>query len=319
MKGQLVRIDKVFDNPFAVRALVERHGPYRAMASYLPDSATRGERATATEGGVLPWFRGTLAANGQPLVDGAKLILENPHFRAAASRLFDTADVTPNTVVVNVNAPMPAGAIHVDIPSFLGATRDHYPIQLLQAVGSSGLFEPWRIIEAGAVVWFYEGPGGAYDYWPEGLDGPMLSELPPFTNRALVADNDRMYHRIGWIGDPTPAIPAITRDSQIQHVTGGKWVITDGGRTVQTYPDEQIRISILWKGRVRPAAGHGDHQESPLTFDHIVQVFMRDLHSRGIEAPTPASPLSDQGWLDLVHSTYYAHVELAESIAPERS
>src|SRR4029077_13495870 len=138
--------------------------------------------------------------------------------REAASRLFDTTDVMLNTVVVNVNAPMPVGAIHVDIPSFRGATRDRYPIQLLQAMGCSGLFETWRIVEAGAVVWFYDGPGGAYDYWPEGVNGPMRSELPPFRNRALVSDNDRMYHRIGWIGDPAATIPMITPTAEIAHV-----------------------------------------------------------------------------------------------------
>jgi hypothetical protein len=212
---------------------------------------------------------------------------------------------------VTVNAPMPVGAIHVDIPSFRGATRDRYPIQLLQAMGSSGLFEPWRIVEAGAVVWFYDGPGGAYDYWPQGLSGPMQSERPPFTNRALVADNDRMYHRIGWIGAPSPIIPTITPNSQIEHVTGGGWVISDGGRTVQSYPDEQIRISILWKARIKPAGG-GDSEKSSLTYDRIEQIFMDDLNSRGIRIPVPASALSDQTWLDLVHSVYYSPVEPPE-------
>ena len=80
------------------------------MASYLPVSATLGEHAIAAGGGTLPWFRGTWAANGQPLVDGARVILENPRFREAASRLFDTTEVAPNTVVVNVNAPMPVPA-----------------------------------------------------------------------------------------------------------------------------------------------------------------------------------------------------------------
>jgi hypothetical protein len=309
-----ILIAKVFDDPFAIRALVERHGPYRAMTGYLPVSPMRIGTAVHAEAGVLPWFRGTWARDGKPLVDGVEAILENQHLREAASRLFDTTNVIPTTVAVNVNAPMPAGAIHVDIPSFLGATRDRYPIHLLQAMGSSGLFESWRILEAGVVVWFYEGLGGAYDYWPSGLDGPMLRELPPLTNRALAADSDRMYHRIGWIGDPAPITPAITRDSQIQHIAGGAWVITDGDRTIQTYSDEQIRISILWKGRVGPAVGSDDHEETPLTLERIVQVFMRDLNSRGIEPPTPESPLSDQMWLNLVHSTYCARVEpLGES------
>ena len=80
------------------------------MASYLPVSATLGEHAIAAGGGTLPWFRGTWAANGQPLVDGARVILENPRFREAASCLFDTTEVAPNTVVVNVNASIPVPA-----------------------------------------------------------------------------------------------------------------------------------------------------------------------------------------------------------------
>ena len=106
-------------------------------------------------------------------------MLETPLFREAASGLFDGAEVTPNTIAINVIAPMPAGGIDVDIPSFRGATRDRYPIQLLQAMGSSGLFEPWRVIEAGAVVWFYEGRGGEYEYSRDGLSGPKRSVRAP--------------------------------------------------------------------------------------------------------------------------------------------
>lgn len=127
-------------------------------------------------------------------MDGAEVILHNPRLLRAASQLFD-AEVIPNTVAVNVTAPMPAGNIHVDVPSFRGADRDRYPMQLLQAMAASGLFEDWRVDEAGAVWWSYQGRGGAYDYWPDGLDGPMRSEHPPFINSALVADNNRMYHR----------------------------------------------------------------------------------------------------------------------------
>ena len=304
-----IRIDKVFDDPRAVRALVECRGPYRAMASYLPAAATLSEQSGGAQ--VPPWFRGAWAANGRPLVEGAELVLENARLREAASQLFDGAEVSPSTIAVNINAPMPAGVVHVDIPSFRGATRDRYPIQLLQAMGSSGLFESWRVTEAGAVVWFYEGEGGQFDYWPHGLDGPMRSERQPLSNRALVADNDRMYHRIGWVGEPAPRIPLISPRAQIEHVPGGGWVISDVGRQVQRYPDEQIRISILWKGRVKPATV-GDDGNALLTPEHIMQIFQSDLRSRGISAPAATSPWSDQAWLDLLHSTYYAPVELPD-------
>jgi hypothetical protein len=307
---EAIRIEKVFDDPLTVRALVERRGPYRAMASYLPLSATRGDRE-ATD--TLPWFRGTWAANGRPLVDGAELILENPRFLEAASQLFNGVEVIPNTIAVNVNAPMPAGSVHVDIPSFRGATRDRYSIQLLQAMASSGLFEPWYFVEAGAVVWFYEGEGGQYDYWPDGLSGPMRSERQPVTNRALVADNDRMYHRIGRVGEPDANVPAISPSAQIAHVPGTGWVINDDGRQVRRYPDEEIRISILWKGRVRPPnAAESSEQDAPLTPEHILQIFLSDLVLRGVSNPTSDSPLFDQAWLDIVHSTCYSPIELPE-------
>src|SRR5215469_1879917 len=185
-----IRVDGVFDDPAAIRRLVQHNGPYRTMASFLPDTAVRGRRAAAGEG-VPPHFRATWAAGGRALVNGAEVILRNPRLLRAASELFD-ADVIPNTVAINVSAPMPAGAIHVDVPAFRGADRDRYPMSLLQAMSASGLFEDWRIAEAGAVFWSYQGRGGAYDYWPDGLDGPMRSLHPPFANSALVADNNRM-------------------------------------------------------------------------------------------------------------------------------
>jgi hypothetical protein len=256
----------------------------------------------------MPWFRGTWAAHGTTLVDDAEVILKNRRFAEAASRLFGGVEVTPNTVVVNINAPMPAGAIHVDIPSFRGADRERYPIQFLQAMGTSGLFEAWRIVEAGAVVWFYDGPGGAYDYFPKGLTGAMRSELPPLTNRALVADNDRMYlspdrldRRFGTDG------------ASDQHKRGNcahrrhrlgdpRW------RPVcATYPDAQVRISILWKVRVELREVE---KVSELTPDRILDSFAKDLEARAIRVSKPATPSSDQAWLDAVHATYYPVIDL---------
>jgi hypothetical protein len=203
-----IRIDGVFDDPGVIRRLVQRNGPYRTMVSYLPASAVRGGQPAAADG-VPAHFRATWAAGGRPLVDGAEVILHNPRMLGAASQLFDT-EVIPNTVAVNVTAPMPAGNIHVDVPSFRGADRDRYPMQLLQAMAASGLFEDWRVAEAGAVWWNYQGPGGAYDYWPDGLDGPMRSEHPPFINSALVADNNRMYHRTPPSSSATGTRPPAT-------------------------------------------------------------------------------------------------------------
>ena len=302
-----IKVDEVFEDPAAIRRLVERHGPYRTMASFLPDSAVRGRPAAAGEG-VPPHFRATWAAAGQPLVDGADVILRNPRLLRAASELFD-ADVIPATVAVNVSTPAPAGAINVDVPSFRGADRDRYPMHLLQAMAASGLFEDWRIDEAGAVFWSYEGRGGAYDYWPRGLGGPMRSQHPPFNNVALVADNNRMYHRIGWIGDPAATPPFLSVAAQIGHRAAGGWIISDTGTSPVRYDDDEVRISILWKAQVRRPAGD---RPAPLTPELITQIISADLIRRGVQAPGRGPSLTDEGWLRLVHSAYYVAADGAK-------
>jgi hypothetical protein len=302
-----IRIEGVFDDPGFIRGLVQRNAPYRTMVSYLPASAVRGGQPAAGDG-VPAHFRATWAAGGRALVNRAEVILRNPRLLRAASELLDT-EVIPNTVAVNVTAPTPAGNIHVDVPSFRGADRDRYPMQLLQAMAASGLFEDWRVAEAGAVWWNYQGPCGAYDYWPDGLDGPMRSEHPPFTNSALVADNNRMYHRIGRIGDPAAARPAFSAAAQISYHADGGWTITDTGTAPVRYDDRDIRISILWKAQARP--GPESDAAAPLTPELIAGIISADLTRRGVQTPGQLRSLSDQDWLDMVHSTYYVPASTA--------
>jgi hypothetical protein len=158
-----IRIEPAFEDRTAVRAMFARHAPYRAIGAYIPDAVVDDATKPEAEQFVQPWFRGNWAAGGEPLVEGAEAILHNKQFLEAAKALFGTSRVFPEFVVVNVNAPMSAGITHVDIPAFHGATRKQYPLSFLRMMGSSGLFEEWRVIQAGAVAWFYEGAGGSFD------------------------------------------------------------------------------------------------------------------------------------------------------------
>jgi hypothetical protein len=249
---------------------------------------------------VQPWFRGNWAAGGVSLVEGAEAILHNRQFLEAAKTLFGTSHVFPEFVVVNINAPMPAGMTHVDIPAFHGATRKQYPLSLLRVMGGSGLFEKWRVIQAGAVAWFYEGTGGNFDYWPEGLDGPMRSERAPFGNVAVIADNDRMYHRIGAIGNPDAVPPRISASAQIQPASDGNWAIVQNGEVRATYPDRAIRLSLVWKAEVRDLELKDDN----LDLDRVMTVFTADLRRRNVEFDVPADPFADAAWLLLLQRTY---------------
>lgn len=171
--------------------MFERRAPYLTLAAYAP-LGVEDETHEEAQRPVLPWFRGDWASAGEPLVEGADRILHNKKFLEAARTAFGASLVNPEFVAVNINGPMPGYTIHIDNPSFYGATRVDYPLPFLRVMGSSGLFEPWRVVRASTISWFYEGPGGSFDYWPDGIDGPMWSEQPPFGNVALCADTDRI-------------------------------------------------------------------------------------------------------------------------------
>jgi hypothetical protein len=226
---------------------------------------------------------------GKPLVDGAEALLHNKSFLDAARSSFGTALVSPEMVVVNLNTPMPASPTHMDNPSFHGATRENYPLPFLRVMGSSGLFEAWRVVRASTISWFYEGKGGNFDYWPEGLDGPMLSEQPPFRNVALCGDNDRMYHRIGPIGNGTEEMPRMSASAKIQPDGEGNWIILENEEVRAAYPSQAIRFSVLWKAEVRNKESSTDN----LTLDRIMEIFTTDLRHRGVDFQMPCDPLAD--------------------------
>jgi hypothetical protein len=281
--------------------MFERYAPYRALASYAPEGL-KDETHEEAKRPVLPWFRGDWALGGEPLVEGADLILHNKRFLEAARTVFGTSFVYPEFVAVNINGPMPACTTHVDNPSFYGATRVDYPLPFLRVMGFSGLFDQWRVVQASAISWFYEGAGGSFDYWPDGLDGPMLSEQPPFGNVALISDNDQLYHRIGPIGNGNEEMPRMSASAKIQPDGDGNWTILENGEVRDTYPSHQIRLSVLWKAAVRDRELSTDN----LTLDRIMAIFAADLRHRSVDFQVPSDPLADTAWILLLQRIYVA-------------
>jgi hypothetical protein len=188
----------------------------------------------------------------------------------------------------------------MDNPSFYGATRVDFPLPFLRVMGLSGLFESWRVVRASTLCWFYEGAGGNFDYWPEGIDGPMLSERAPFGNVALCADTDRIYHRIGLIGNGDAELPQMSASAEVRPDGNGNWIILQDGEIRATYPSRAIRFSILWKAEVR----NGESRPDNLTLDRIMNIFITDLHQRSIDFDVPSDPLTDPSWILLLQRIY---------------
>jgi hypothetical protein len=130
----------------------------------------------------------------------------------------------------------------------------------------------------------------------------MRSEQPPFGNVALVADNDRMYHRIGAIGDPHAELPRMSAAAHIQPDGDDRWSIRENGEVRATYLSHALRLSVVWKAAVQDRASCIDN----LTLDRIVAIFAADLRHRSVDFQVPSDPLADTAWI-LLLQRIYAH------------
>lgn len=294
-----IRIEAAFEHPERIRDMFEQHAPYQAIAAYAPQGL-EDETQKVAKRPRNPWFRGDWALAGKALVEGAEIILHNKKFVEAAKTAFATSFVNPEFVAVNITGPMPAGDTHIDNPSFHGATRVDYPLPFLRVMGFSGLFEAWRVVRASTLSWFYDGVGGNFDYWPEGIYGPMRSEQPPFGNVALCADTDRIYHRIGPIGDGNAKLPQMSAIAKIQPDGMGNWTILENGEVCAIYPSQAIRFSILWKAEVR----HDASKPDDLNLDRIMAIFTADLRHRNVDFVVPSHPFADTAWILLLQKIY---------------
>jgi hypothetical protein len=135
----------------------------------------------------------------------------------------------------------------------------------------------------------------------------MLTEQPPFNNVAILADNDRMYHRIGGMGTSDVAPPQMTAAAELRTVGGGTWAIVEEGEIRATYPYNAVRLSLVWKADLDPEA----NSES-LNLDLVMSIFITDLRMRRVDFRLPADPLSDKTWMATLDGVYGTGPDAAE-------
>lgn len=249
-------IDSVVDHPEAIRDLARANGPYWQPGRMLASSGAVRETASASDLDLAvdpllvgPVFRGDWAF-GEPLIEGAHELLHHRGFIEAAGAMYDTHEVVPEQVYVNLTTPVPrSGFSHTDIPEFRGVDRRNAPAWLLSAMGVSGCFEAERVPIVTAVAWFYRGEAGGLRYWPEGPAGPSRHHTDTW-NTAVVGDNDFMPHEVQRVGPRGVKAPdGLTMGSELSW-DGGAWHIVDGGEVLHSYPDDEVRLSLSWKAKV---------------------------------------------------------------------
>jgi hypothetical protein len=305
-----ILIESLLDEPARLRSLIELHSPYLPVQRYFAGNAEY--RSSSGQGEVMviaPNFRGDWAYE-RPLVEGAELFLEHPKLIEAAGTLFDTDLVRPLAVYTNLTWQLPfhQGAGHTDVPAFRGIDRKRYPIWLLGTMGHSGLFEDERIRIATAVSWFYLGPDGGFEYWPDGPENPPRVHEGSIFNTAIVGDNDRMFHRVRPVGSREDGLlSGMTLETRLEHVAGDDWQIAEGNETRARCRYDELRISVSWKAEIfrddaelRCVDEHADD----LSLERVLARFYADLEARGVAFARPTDALSDQDFIDLLSQVY---------------
>ncbi len=294
-------VERAYDDPEAVRALIEQGAPYKSISAVQKEP----EGTPAA-----PWFRNFWALGGKVIFPGAEDVFENQNFIEAARENFQAEVIQPLAMMTNLNAPAPAAPPHLDLPFFRGAHKREVPLWMLAPMGYSGLFQRWAIPVASAITWFYDGAGGEFEYWPDGLGAPSEQAANLSHNQAVIADNEYMYHRVCQIGHEDEFLPdnRIPYEAMLERTEDG-WQISADGEVLGSYGVGGIRASVLWKAycfRDQAQADAFSRGSDDLQPEQIVDIFQRDLKQRGIRIDPPEDLGGQDRWSELIRETYPA-------------
>lgn len=294
------QLDKAFEDPNMVLDLVRRGSPYKTE-----DKVHRNPGVERTGG----WFRNFWALGGKVVFDGAQEVFDNPIYVQAAADLFNAQVIRPLTMMTNLNLPMAGLPPHLDLPFFRGAMNREVPSWMLVPMGYSGLFHEWAVPIASALAWFYDGPGGEFEYWPDGVESPAQRFAPPFTNTAVIGDNEYTYHRVAAIGHPEDHVAddGLAYDATLALGDDDRWYVHEGDTERGSYGWGEVRLSILWKAfcfENDAEAAAFDDKTNDLTPAQVTELFHNDLNERGIGHVVPADPANDLTWKQLLADTY---------------
>ncbi|MBL4665897.1 MAG: hypothetical protein JKY04_00870 [Sneathiella sp.] len=296
-----LRMEPAFDDPKGIAALIDRASPYKTLSAVH-------KNVGETSGG---WFRNFWALGEKVVLEGAEPFFYNQKFIEAAQQSFQADVIRPVAMMTNLNLPAPGAPFHLDLPFFRGVQNREVPSWMLAPMGYSGLFHNWAIPVASAITWFYEGVGGEFEYWPNGLKQPSMTESPPYSNRCVLADNEYMYHRVGAIGHVTEQnnYDNIGYDALLSLSEDRKWRVEEDEKVIAEFDYGQVRISILWKAycfKDEAEAGSYDDHTHDLTPELVADIFCADMKSRGLPFKVPGDFATDKVWKDNILAVYRA-------------
>lgn len=325
---------QLFDNAYTpeqhrrLLAVIRREGPWPLIIAQHFASA---EELIATMSGgmedgvdisldafVTPTFRGYLARDSVCLYPEIEDIFYNHDFLNRIRAYWGAQYALPDQLLFNLN-----GACdnydpgHIDAAEFRGISHTNSPTWLMNTMAKSGLFRSFQLKKAQIVCWYYNSDiGGGFTCWPDGIQAEPLRIASPMWSKAVVVENEMMFHR----GEPNgPAERRRPGGLAFHSLMGADpasdgWIITTDGKVIDHVADAETRFLLHWSGDVfmdrddmKMVLDHTDD----LTHDRVFDMFIADLRRQGLSFEVPTDPLRDPCFIRLLSATY----DLGEPLA----
>lgn len=302
--------------------VVRKKGPWQLILAHHFKSA---EELVATVSGgmpegvkptmdmfLTPVFRGYFTHNGVSLYPEIEDCFYNPKFLNLVRAYWQAEYAEPELMLFNIQGPCAdGGSPHVDGTQFRGLNHESCPVWLANTMVKTGLFKRWQAKKAQVIAWYYKGRiGGGFTYWPDGPHEQPQQIQAPMWGRAVVVENEMMYHSAQSNGPAAMRKPeglALNSLMEADPEVEGGWRLTTDGKVIQQVPEEEFRFLVHWSANI-----YKDYEELKVAKDHtddinIEQVFdiiFADLKKRGVKFEMPSDPLTDQEFIALLTQVY---------------
>lgn len=301
--------------------VIRREGPYLPILAQhfkSPEEVVASLAGQLPEGVKASWdmfltpvFRGYLAKGHAALYPEIEDCFYNEKFLDLVRGYWGAKYARPENMLFNLQGPCRGGdAAHLDASRYRGISMHNTPVWLMNIMVKSGLFTRWKLKKAQVISWYYQGKvGGGFTYWPDGpLEQPKQIKAPMW-GRAVVVENELMYHTAEASG---PAALRNPKGLAFHSLLGAKagtedWEITTDGAAIQDIAAQEMRLLLHWGADVfmdlQELTTAMDHSDD-LTHQQVFDIFTSDMKRQGIAFKTPSNPMEDTDFINLLTATY---------------
>ena len=314
--------------------VVRENGPWPLIMAEnfkTPEEVIATTSGTIPEGVTLTWdmiglnpvFRGYLARGGTCFYPEIEDCYYNSRFLDLVRGYWGCQYAEPETFLFNIQGPTSIGGPpHLDGTVFRGMTMENTPLWLLLTMAKSCLFNHWRSKKGQVIAWYYNGQiGGGFNCWPDGPSREPLQINAPMWGRAVVVENEMMFHHgqaAGAVARRKPEGMDISTTFGADPEVSNGWQLETFGSVNQKVPEQEMRFLVHWGARL-----FTDMADLTRTYEHTddispetaIGMLCDDMRKRGVVFEEPSDPFHDNAFVRLVSQVY--DIGGPENIPPE--